>query len=192
MNNSSGLDYFPDCKAILTTFWKHALFKYQLPISTRLIYLQFTPLDIYWSSIASVLVLRKRLILCTHKKWRPFLGALNLVMMPKTFFDSHNVICIQRLHAEQWPNKALVKKILKLIWALTGLICKVGTPLPFHLLKTLCSVYCLNIRKGANERDKQFRCFVLACTTSSYVTELCSFACWVLSHTKTEEKWYFS
>jgi len=47
MNNFSGLDYFPDCEGILTLFWKHVLFKYQLPISTRLTFLLFPPLDIH-------------------------------------------------------------------------------------------------------------------------------------------------
>jgi len=42
------------------------------------------------------------------------------------------------------------------------------------------------------ERHKQFRGFAVACTTSFYVTELCSFTCWVLSHTKTEYKYHLS
>lgn len=44
------LAYFPpDCLAVLTSFWKQIFFKYQLLISTRLPFLQFSSLDIYWS-----------------------------------------------------------------------------------------------------------------------------------------------
>lgn len=70
-------------------------------------------------------------------------------------------------------KKKLWLKIIKTELSCNRVDLKSWHPTTFPLAKTTL-VFVLNIWKWAKERDKQLRCFVLACTTSLYMTDLCS------------------